>query len=141
MNFILLVARISLAIQLAVLVLLIVGYEFKRRLRYRLHGILMFSAVTLHLITIGAIMVPSFIVITLEKPTALIAAFSPFHAAAGAITAILGVWIVGRWRFRQSTLFCTPKKKVMLATFILWLTTLSLGVIFYFILNWSFLFG
>jgi uncharacterized membrane protein YozB (DUF420 family) len=77
----------------------------------------------------------------LEKPTSLIGLFSPFHAAAGTITAILGVWIVGGWRLRQSLKFCAPKKKFMRATFILWLITLSLGVILYLVFNWSFLFG
>jgi len=141
MNFYLLVASVSLAIQLGVLVLLIVGYQFKRHLRYRMHGIFMLSAVTLHLISIGAIMVPSFIAITLEELPILIVTFASFHGITGLITAILGVWIVGGWRLRQSTQFCAPKKKFMLATIILWITTLSLGIIFYFILNWSFIFG
>jgi len=141
MNFYLLVASASLAIQLAVLVLLIVGFEFKRRIGYRLHGIFMLSAVALHLVTIAVIMVPSFIIITLEELPMLIVAFSSFHGIAGLITAILGIWIVGGWRLRQSTKFCAAKKKFMLATFILWLTTLFFGVILYFVLNWTFIFG
>ena len=141
MNFYLFVATVSLAFQLVVLALLLVGFEFKRRLRFRLHGFFMLAAVALHLIIIGVIMVPSFVAIILEKPAISIGLLAPFHAAAGAATAILGVWIVGGWRLRQSTKFCAPKSKFMRATFILWLVTLSLGVIFYFILNWSFLFG
>jgi len=50
----------------------------------------------------------------------------------------LDCWWMG---LRQSTKFCAPKRKFMRATFILWLVTLSLGVIFYFVLNWSFLFS
>jgi uncharacterized membrane protein YozB (DUF420 family) len=141
MNFFLFIASVSLIIQLGVLALLIIGYGFKRRLRYRLHGIFMLSAVTLHLVAILTIMVPSFIAITLEKPTALITAFAPFHATAGLITTILGVWIVGGWRLRPSIQYCSPKKKFMLATLTLWLTTLTLGIIFYFILNWTLIFG
>jgi uncharacterized membrane protein YozB (DUF420 family) len=64
----------------------------------------------------------------------------PFHANAGTATAILGIWIVASWRLRQTTKFCAPKRKFIRATSIMWLFTLSLGVIFYFILNWS-LFG
>jgi uncharacterized membrane protein YozB (DUF420 family) len=141
MNFYLFIATVSLAFQLGVLALLIAGFGFKRRLRFRLHGVFMLTAVTLHLIIIGAIMVPSFVAIIIEKPTSSIGLFAPFHAAAGTTTAIFGVWIVGGWRLRRSTKFCVPKRKFMRATFILWLATLSLGVIFYFILNWSFLFG
>ena len=86
-------------------------------------------------------MVPSFMAITIEKPSTLITTFASFHAIAGTITAILGVWIVGGWRLRQSTQFCAPKKRFMLATLILWLATLTFGIIFYFILNWTFIFG
>ena len=141
MNFYLFVATVSLAFQLVVLALLLVGFEFKRRLRFRLHGIFMLAAVALHLIIIGGIMVPSFVAIILEKHALSIGLLAPFHATAGTATAILGVWIVGGWRLRQSTKFCAPKRKFMRATFILWLITLSLGVVFYFVLNWSFLFG
>ena len=141
MNIYLFIATVSLAFQLMVLALLIVGFGFKQRLRFRLHGIFMLAAVALHLIIIGVIMVPSFIAIIIEKPTSSIGLFAPFHAAAGTTTAILGIWIVGGWRLRQTTKFCAPKRKFMRATFILWLVTLSLGVIFYFILNWSLLFG
>jgi hypothetical protein len=101
----------------------------------------MLSAVIFHLTAIFAITVPSFITITIEKPTILITAFATFHATSGIITAILGVSIVGGWRLRRSTQFCAPKKKFMLETLILWLATLTLGIIFYFILNWTFIFG
>lgn len=141
MNFYLFVASVSLAFQLGVLALLIVGFGFKQRLKFRLHGIVMLTAVTVHLLIIGVIMLPSFVAIILEKPAILIGLFAPFHAVAGTATAILGVWIVGGWRLRQSTKFCAPKRRFMRATFVLWIVTLSLGVIFYFILNWSFLFG
>lgn len=141
MNFYLFIATISLVIQLAVLALLLIGYGFKRRLRYRIHGIFMLSAVILHLAAIFAIMVPSFIAITIEKPSTLITTFAPLHATAGIITAILGIWIVGGWRLRQSTKFCAPKKKFMLATLILWSATIAFGIIFYFILNWTLIFG
>jgi len=141
MNFYLFIATVSLAFQLGVLVLLLVGFGFKQRLRFRLHGIFMLTAVTLHLILIGSIMVPSFVAIYIEKAPTLTILFAPFHAATGTATAILGIWIVGGWRLRPSTKFCAPKRKFMRATFILWIVTISLGVIFYFILNWSFLFG
>jgi uncharacterized membrane protein YozB (DUF420 family) len=141
MNFYLFIATVSLAFQLGVLALLIVGFRFKQRLRFRLHGFFMLSAVTLHLIIMGNMMLPSFVALIIEKPAISISLFAPFHAASGTATAVLGVWIVGGWRLRQSTKFCAPKRKYMRATFILWLVTLSLGVIFYFILNWSLLFG
>ena len=80
MNIYLLVATVSLAFQLGVLALLLVGFGFKQRLRFRLHGIFMLTAVALHLIIIGAIMVPSFVAIYLEKAPILTILFAPFHA-------------------------------------------------------------
>lgn len=141
MNYYFFIANVSLAFQITVLALLLVGFEFKQRMKFRVHGKMMMAAVGLHLIIIGSVMVPSFVALLFQKHTILIGLFAPFHAAAGTLTAILGVWIVGGWRLRQSTKFCAPKKKFMCATFILWLVTLSLGVVFYFILNWSILFG
>jgi uncharacterized membrane protein YozB (DUF420 family) len=141
MDVYLFIATVSLVFQLGVLALLLVGFGLKRRLRFHLHGIFMLAAVVLHLIIIGAVMLPSFVAIILEKPAISIGLLAPFHAVAGTATAILGIWIVGGWRLRQSTKFCAPKRKFMRATFILWLVSLSLGVIFYFVLNWSLLFG
>ena len=145
MNYYLFIATVSLSFELVVLALIIVGFGLKQHMSFRKHGFTMLAALVVHLIDIGVIMVPSFIVglvpITLKKPISLIGLFSPFHAAVGTVTAILGVWIVCAWRLRRSTTFCAPKKKLMLTTFILWLISLSLGVIFYFILNLSSLFS
>ena len=145
MNYYLFVATISLAFELVVLALIIVGFGLKRRMSFRKHGFAMLAALVVHLVNIGAVMAPSLIIslvpIILGKPTGLIGLFSPFHVAVGTATVILGIWIVGSWRLRQSTKFCAPKKRLMRATFILWLISLVLGVIFYFILYWSSLFG
>jgi uncharacterized membrane protein YozB (DUF420 family) len=89
-------------------------------------------------------MVPSFvealIPITLKNPTDLIALISTVHVAFGIAATILGVWILGTWRLRQSMKFCTPKKKAMRYTFIVWLVSAVLGILFYFVLNWNALF-
>jgi hypothetical protein len=145
MNFYLFLGTVSLAFQLVILALLIVGFGFKQRLRFRTHGVTMLIALVIHLITIGVVMVPSFVVGLIpkisEKPISLISLSSIIMAASGTATAILAVWIIGTWRLRQSTKFCAPKKKFMRTTFVLWLVSLSLGIILYFALNWSALFG
>jgi uncharacterized membrane protein YozB (DUF420 family) len=141
MNIYLLIGTVSLAFQIGVLVLLAIGFEFKRRSQFRNHGITMMTALISHFVIIGGIMVPSFIAIMFEKPASLIGFFAPFHAVAGLVTAILGIWIVGGWRLRQSIQYCAPKRKFMRITLVLWSITLSLGVVFYFILNWSSLFS
>ncbi len=128
------VATISLALQLTVLALLLGGFAFKRRMKYRQHGIVMLAALVIHIITIIVVMVPSLVLalitIALKNPTSFIGLLTPFHAAPGIVTLILSVWIVGSWRLRQSTKFCAPNSKLMLATFILWIITLIMGIIF-----------
>ncbi len=145
MNYYLLIATVSLVIQLAVLTLLLAGFELKRKMKFRPHGLVMLFALAVHLTIILAIMVPSFVIalvpITLQNPVSIIGVLAPIHAAAGTVAAVLGVWIVSAWRLRKSTDYCMPKKKVMLVTFIVWLISLSLGVLLYFVLNWQFLFG
>jgi uncharacterized membrane protein YozB (DUF420 family) len=144
-DFYLFLGTISLAFQLLVFALLIVGYGFKRNLKFRKHGFTMVTAFVVHLIAVGGIMVPSFAVGLVPKisdnPTSLVALSSIFMAAAGTATVVLALWIVGTWRLRQSTKFCAPKKKVMLNTFILWSVSLFLGIILYFALNWTLLFS
>ena len=145
MNFYLFLGTVSLAFQLAVLALLVRGFGFKQNLKFRLHGTTMLIALAVHLITVGVVMLPSFAVglvpKILEKPISLVALISIFMAATGTAAVILAIWIVGAWRLRQSTNFCAPKRKLMRTTFILWLVALSLGIILYFVLNWSLLFG
>ena len=143
-EFYLIVATVSLALQVAVLALLILGFELKRRFRFRLHGLVMLLALAIHLSIILSIMVPSFVLalvpITLKNPTSLIGLISPVHTAVGSTAAVLAVWIVGTWRLRQSTEFCMSKKKVMRATLILWIVSLGLGVLLYLALDWNALF-
>ena len=145
MNYYLLVATVSLVLQLAILSLLLGGFELKRRKNFRLHGLVMLVALVAHITGILAIMVPSFVValipITLENPTSMIGLLAPVHAAAGTLVTVLGVWIMASWRLRQSTEYCMPKKKYMRATLVAWLITISLGVSLYLALNWTVLFG
>jgi len=136
---------VSLAIQLVVFALLIVGYGLKKKFRFRTHGFTMLTAFVVHVVNVGFVMVPSFIVALVPKISAdlvsSVSLSSLFMAATGTVTVILGIWIFGVWRLRQSTRFCAPNKKFMRATFTLWLVSLFLGIFLYFALNWSILFS
>ncbi len=135
MDFYLLVATSSLILQLVVLGLLFLGYNFKRQKKYRQHGFSMFSAVFIHLITIIVIMIPSFSAIVFFEtgiPT-YISALSIVHGVLGLLAFLLGLWIVASWRLRTSLQHCAPKKKFMRITIILWITSIVLGAIMYMI--------
>lgn len=136
MNFYLLVSTVTLAIQLIIFVLLIVGYNLKRKNRYRQHGFIMVSAVILHMISVLAIMVPSIVVIAFT-PTGLpeaVVALSGVHAFFGLTVLALGIWISVSWRFRHSLQYCAPKKRFMLVTFTVWTIAIIIGTALYFIL-------
>ena len=53
-------STISLVIQIVVLGLLLSAVFLKNQKKYRQHGIVMFSAVVLHIISIMVVMIPSF---------------------------------------------------------------------------------
>jgi uncharacterized membrane protein YozB (DUF420 family) len=134
MDIYLLIATLSLVIQLVVLVLLITAYMFKRQKNYRQHGLLMFLAVILHAVIVFLIMVPSFnaIVFTETGLSLIIIALSVIHGILGIVALALGIWIVAAWRLRTSLQHCAPKRKIMRVTIIAWLTAIALGIILYF---------
>ena len=142
-NTLALIATASLAIQIVVLFLLLYGYFLKRQLRFRQHGIAMFSAVVLHLAMVFGIMIPSFVVAIVPDfivPNAygLTSVVTLVMAVTGALAVSLGVWLVVSWRFRDVK-GCFSKKRIMLTTIIFWLVSLSFGIALYIILYWAFL--
>jgi hypothetical protein len=130
-----LAALASLIIQIVVLFLLVFGYTLKRKLKYRSHGIVMASAVVLHLITILTIMIMSFGLIVsmyiVPAPFDLISIVGLIHGVAGSIAFALGVLLVAAWRFRTDVKGCFKRKNIMLVTITLWVIALALGITLY----------
>ncbi len=71
----------------------------------------MLSAVILHTAMVLSVMIPSLVSIyfalNLSSP---VFATVIVHAAVGALTWILGIWIVASWRLRKDLKYCLPKK-------------------------------
>jgi uncharacterized membrane protein YozB (DUF420 family) len=134
MDFLTLVATISLSVQIVVLILLALGYSLKGKKMYRQHGMVMLTAVVLHIITILVVMVPSFASFFSAPGSIvfdLIVIVSLVHAALGVIAVILGIWLVASWRLRKDMQMCFAKKKIMLGTLTLWVTAILLGIFMY----------
>jgi hypothetical protein len=129
------VAATSLSLQTVVLVLLVGGYWLKKMKKFRQHGITMLIAVILHIITILAVMLPSFVLaiipLILANTSTVLTIVATLHGIMGIIVAVLGVWIVTSWRLRTSLQYCSPKKKLMLLTLTSWLIALLLGILLY----------
>jgi uncharacterized membrane protein YozB (DUF420 family) len=135
MDYYQLVATISLAVQIVVLVLLLGGYSLKSMKKFRQHGITMLTAIVLHTVMILAWMMPSF--------RGFFSSFGPInladmimvtiliHAFMGIAADLLGIWLVASWRLRAGMKTCFAKKSSMRVTITLWLIALVLGIILY----------
>jgi len=126
---------ISLGIQMIVLGLLISGYFLKRQKKYRQHGIIMLSAVVLHILSILVVMVPSFAAYFGDPSSVnfadILVITTLIHVSAGLLAALLGVWLVSSWHLQVSMQTCFRKKRVMDVTLGLWLLAIFLGVVLY----------
>lgn len=145
MDYYTLVATVSLVFQVGVFGLLLGSLILKARKKMWLHGVTMLVGLLLHFISIGAIMVPSFvggiIPFAASSPTDATVLLSFVHAATGIIAPILAVWIIATWRLRKSLEYCTPKKKFMKVTLAVWLVALLSGFALYLSFYWTLLFG
>jgi uncharacterized membrane protein YozB (DUF420 family) len=126
----------NLAVQITILCLLIAGYWLKTQLKLRQHGIVMSTAVILHLILIFSVMIPSFVLgvipyYVLQNPAQLVSVVSLVHAILGSVAALVGVFLVVSWRFRKDVQGCLQRKKFMPWTLGVWAVALIFGVLMY----------
>jgi uncharacterized membrane protein YozB (DUF420 family) len=130
---VLIIATLSLFIELVVLGLLTFGYYAQRSKNYRRHGITMTSAVVLHLVTILGWMIWSlrnFLGGSVDFGSLLVLA-ALGHVVLGAIAVSLGVWLVAAWHLQTNVQKCFPRKRFMIVTITTWATAITLGIILY----------
>jgi len=61
----------------------------------------------------------------------MISIVTVIHGVFGAVTEILGLWVVGIWRLQSSIQKCVRKKRIMRVTLAIWLIALLLGILLY----------
>jgi hypothetical protein len=135
-NLYTIVATAALVLEIIVFALLVVGFYYKQHQKYRLHGTVMASAVALHMITILAVMIPSFVLAVVPdyivpEPLMLVSLFGLIHGVFGVAAVGLGVYLVAAWGFRREVQGCFARKKIMLTAISLWLVALLLGFLLY----------
>jgi hypothetical protein len=140
------IVTVSLIVQVAILSLLIYGYLLYQRLKFRKHGVIMAWAVFAHLAAVIAIMVPSFVLAVfpyyiVPHTLELTSIISIIHEVTGGLALALGLWFVASWRFRKDFKGCFNKRRLMLATMIVWVAALVFGIALYTIFNWTLLMG
>jgi hypothetical protein len=89
----------------------------------------MLIAAVLHTIAIFAIMMPAFVVISLEDFPLAISTVTNFLGKLSLIAGVLDVWIVASWRLHSVLQYCAHKRLLMLPTLILGSTALVSGVL------------
>ena len=126
---------INLVLQVVMLIIIVVGLVYKSKRKFKIHGGLMGIAVILHLISLFAVMLPSFndgydyfTTATSELGVQTIW----IHAVPGAIALILGTVLVAAWALRPSNIAsCSRRKRIMDITTLLWLISLMFGIAAY----------
>ena len=127
---------ISLALQVVILFLLILGLPLVRRTRNKKnlmrHGYLTVLALILHTILISVVMIPSFSsgFGEIGELSFLDGLNVWFHAILGTAAEILGFIIVGFWVSKPlSNMACARSKKLMMPLFIIWTISLINGAL------------
>lgn len=130
------VGNVSLALQVAILFLLILGLPFVRgsntKKNLMRHGYLTAFAVVLHTVLIFVVMVPTFIsgVAGLEATSLLDMLNVWVHIILGTVAEVLGIILVVTWlRYGPSKMMCARLKKWMMPTFVIWVVSLVGGAI------------
>jgi len=138
----LLLPEINLLIQSLILVVFFLSLVFKMKGKFVIHGTLMMvtviSAIAVFLLLSPGIMsekasdFTNYLQLFFDSPVNFV--LFVLHISFTVSAVLLGVWVVGSWRFR-SELFCAPKKTVMKLILILWILGYLVGVLFYLVIN------
>lgn len=126
---------INLLMQIVMFLIIVISLTYKKKMKFKIHGGLMGIAMILHVISLLAVMGPSFS----QSFEHFITATSDFgvqttwiHAVPGAIALILGIVLVGGWAMRPSNIMaCSRRKRMMDITILLWLVSLIFGIAAY----------
>ncbi len=140
-----LIPTIGLTVQVIVLTLLVYGYWLNRKFMFPQHGRIMAWATAIHLTTIFAVMVPSFVIAIIPEYIikhfeGAVSLISLVHVPIGLVAVSLGLWFAVSWRLKGLK-GCFNRRKLMLITMVLWLSTLILGIALYIIFYWAALMG
>lgn len=129
------ITDINLLIQIISFILLFIGFTFKLKKKFKIHGYIMGIAILLHLSFFIIAMLPSFsghfnFYIT---STSLGVQAMWIHAVPGTIALILGLFLVIAWLLQVSNIAaCFKRKRLMDVTFIFWIISLIFGILLYF---------
>jgi uncharacterized membrane protein YozB (DUF420 family) len=126
---------INLILQIVMFLTITLAYFYKRKRKFKIHGIMMGIAVILLIISFITVMGPSFSggyeFLTTETSELGVQTIW-IHAIPGAIAMILGIFLVGAWALNPSNVAaCSRRKRIMDVTITLWSISLIFGIASY----------
>ena len=132
--------QVNVVFQIAITIILLASISLKLERKYVLHGMTMLIAMVLNVLSFLLVMLPSLLglVIIRTQPLHVVSIAALIHACVGAVSIVLGLWIIVLWHLQSSTKNCVKRKKMMRLTLILWLLALAVGIVLYMFLNTSF---
>jgi uncharacterized membrane protein YozB (DUF420 family) len=133
-------SQANVVFQLIIVLILLASISFKLKRKYVLHGAMMLVAVVLNVFSFLFVMLPSLLGLEIirTQPLHMFSIVALAHACIGAVSLILGAWIVGSWHLQSSTKSCVERKRVMRLVLILWSLALVVGMVLYMFLYTNF---
>ncbi len=125
---------LNLFAQFGILAALLIGVIYVKRLRYGLHGYLTFVAVALNVLSVALVMLPSGARILGRASLSTFTVIVGIHSVLGLLALAVGIYIVLVWRFRRPGGSCFRLRSSMGPLAMVWVVTMTLGVLMYLIL-------
>jgi len=130
-------ADANLLLQVAILLILLVGWKFSVKREYMKHGILMSLAISLHTVLIFVAMVPPLIASAglFENLLNRLALTILLHSVLGTLVELSGIYLLGTWFLNHGlSKTCFKNKIIMKINIGLWIVELALGMYTYILL-------
>lgn len=123
-------SELSMIMQLVTLLVIFIGFIVAKQKNYKWHGITMFSAGLLNLVSVLAVMVP----VALRLSSISVPGFNLLfrvHIILGVLVIGLSGYILVEWRFQKPGPTCFQRKKWMLGLTLSWIAQLIIGILFF----------
>lgn len=123
-------SELSMILQLVSLLILVIGFIIVKQKNYKWHGVTMFIAGVLNLISVLTVMVP----VALRLSDTSIPGVNLLlrsHIVLGLFVLGLAGYILAEWRFQQPGPTCFQRKKWMLGLALSWIAQIIIGMLFF----------
>jgi uncharacterized membrane protein YozB (DUF420 family) len=123
-------SEISMILQLAALGVLVIGFIIVKQRKYMPHGVTMFVATLLNIVSVAAVMLP----VALRLGDTSIPGFNLLyrsHILLGVTVLAVSVWIIAEWRLQKPGPTCFQRRKYMLGLGLVWTAQLIIGMLLF----------